>query len=99
MHEEKSKLHHDALLSCALLQQTLKNRKLQIDECFAMQRSELRQIIKSSFSLLKRFFYVATKTFHYGDIRDDATNMDDGNPGTFRALLDFRIQAGDAVLQ
>ena len=100
MHEEKSKLHHDALLSCALLQQTLKNRKLRIDECFdsVMQRN-VEANRKKLLPIIETILLCGRQNIPLRGHRDDATNMDDGNPGNFQALLDFRIQAGDAVLQ
>ena len=100
MHEEKSKLHHDALLSCALLQQTLKNRKLRIDECFdsVMQRN-VEANRKKLLPIIETVLLCGRQNIPFRGHRDDATNMDDGNPGNFQALLDFRIQAGDAVLQ
>ena len=100
MHEEKSRLHHDALLSCALFKEMMQNRALRIDQCMS---SIIKQRVQSNrkklLPIIETVVFCGRQNIPLRGHRDDARNMYDGNPGNFQGLLDFRVQAGDEILK
>ena len=87
MHEEKSRLHHDVLLSCALFKEMMQKRALRIDQC-------LSSIMKQRVQSIHKKLLPIIENIPLRGHRDDARNMLDRNPGNFQGLLDFQLQPG-----
>ena len=50
-------------------------------------------------SIMKTIILCGRQNFALRGHRDDATCTDSGNPGNFRALLNFRVDSGDKILE
>ena len=71
------------------IEQTLDNAK----------KALVDQNKKKIVPIIKTVMFCGRQNIALRGHRDDSTNRDLGNPGNFQALLDFRTDSGDTVLQ
>ena len=98
-HQAKSKVHHDSVLIMKTFRKTMENRLTSVD---ALITSVKRETIaeKRKISILETIILCDQQNFALRGHRDDSKYLGTScNPGNFQALLDFRINAGDKILE
>ena len=79
---------------------SMEQRSVPIDQTLDNAKKALvDQNKKKIVPIIKTVMFCWSQNIALRGHRDDSTNWDLGNPGNFQALLDFRIDSGDTVLQ
>ena len=93
-------MHETAMLTVKEFRNSIEQRSVPIDQTLDNAKKALvDQNQKKIVPIIKTVMFCGRQNIALRGHRDDSTNRDLGNSGNFKALLYFRIDSGDTVLQ